>query len=257
MKTTQYLAAKFALIALSVSLNANAGGILVYDGLNNIQTTISAMEDVTQTIKQAEQYKTQIDQFKDQVKNSANAANYIWDKSDSTLDNILKTVDAVSPMLEGQGLDQYLSGYKSLGDYTEAQQQECYKNAACVATHQTEIMEAQGQRSTQQAQANQAAMRSVVAQQQQIRQDAQNLRRLQQTAQTANGRKAALDAGNMLASAQVDNLLKMREILNTQQQMQAAQAQAQTENDAALKGRNRDMLRGANGDRVIGNSAKF
>jgi conjugal transfer/entry exclusion protein len=61
----------------------------------------------------------------------------------------------------------------------------------------------------------------------------------------------------MLASAQVDNLLKMREILNTQQQMQAAQAQAQTENDAALKGRNRDMLRGANGDRVIGNSAKF
>lgn len=257
MKTTQYLAAKFALIALSVSFTANAGGILVYDVLNNIQTTVSAMEDVAQTIQQAQQYKTQLDQWNDQIKNSANAENYIWDKSDSTLDNILKTVDAVSPMLAGQGLDQYLSGYKSLGDYTAAQQQECFKSAACVATHQTEIMEAQGQRSTQQAQANQAAMRSVVAQQEQIRQDAQNLRQLQRTAQTANGRKAAIDAGNMLASAQVDNLLKMREILNTQQQMQAAQAQAQTEDDAAKKGRNRDMLRGTNSDRVIGNSAKF
>lgn len=257
MKTKNYLAAKLALIALSVSVTANAGGILVYDGLNNIQTTVSAIQDVAQTIRQAQQYKTQLEQWNDQVKNSANSVRYFWDKSDSTLNNILKTVDAVSPMLDGKALDDYLSGYKSLGDYTVAQQQECFKNAACVAAHQAEIMEAQGQRSTQQARANQAAMRSVVAQQQQIRQDAQNLRQLQQTAQTANGRKAALDAANMLASAQVDNLLKMREILNTQQQMQAAQSQAQTENDAALKGRNREMLRGSSSDRVIGNSAKF
>lgn len=257
MSIKNYLAAKLSLVALATSLSAHAGGILVFDGINSSQTTVSAIENVAQTIKMAQQFKTQIQQWNDQRKNSANSSNYIWDKSDSTMEKILKTVDAVSPMLQGQGLDKYLEGYKTLRQYTSAEQRECFKNAACVAAHAAEIMEAQGQRSTQQAQANQAAMRSVVNQQQQIIQDAKNLRQLQRTAQTAEGRKAAIDAANMLASAQVDNLLKVREILNTQQQMQAAQAQAQTEDAAAQKGRNREMLRGTNSDRVIGNSAKF
>lgn len=258
MKKRHYLAAKFVLFAaMSASHSANAGGILVYDGINNVQTTVSAIENVAQTIQMAKQFKTQMEQWNDERKNSKSSDNYVWDKTDSTMDKLLKTVDAVSPMLEGQGLDKYLAGYKTLRYYTSDEMKECFKNAACVAAHAAEIQEAQGQRSTQQAQANQAAMRSVVNQQQQIIQDAKNLRQLQRTAQTAEGRKAAIDAANMLASAQVDNLLKMREILNTQQQMQAAQAQAQVENDAALKGRNREILRGTNGDRAIGNAAKF
>jgi P-type conjugative transfer protein TrbJ len=257
MKLSRILAAKFAFL---ISSSVWAGGILVYDGLNNIQTTITAIEDVTQTAQMVDAYKTQLEQLGDQKLNSLAPPTYLWDQADRTLDSVLKAVDAVTPMIGGQGgggLDGYLNGFKGLDSYSSEQMKQCYQVAGCVATANQQAIQAQDTRSQQQVLANQAALRSVMEQQQLIMNDAKQLRYLQQNVQGAQGRMAAIQAGNQLMSAQANNLLQLRTILTTQQQMQAAQAQAQTENDAQLKARNRQILRMPDQARSATNGEKF
>lgn len=256
MKCGRVLAAKFALV---MSMNAMAvGGIPVLDALNTVQSTISAIEDVSQTMQLAESYDAQLEQLADQVRNSQGLSSWRWDQVEQTLDGVLKTVDAISPMFGGQqGIDEYLSGFKGLAGYSSAQITKCIQSAGCQSTHNQQVQEVQDIRSQQQVLANQAAMRSVMEQQKLIMQDAKQLRYMQGIAQGAEGRMAAIQAGNQLASAQVNNLLQLRTLLLAQQQMQAAQAQAQTESDAQLRARNRQMLRMSDAPRNTSNSEKF
>lgn len=255
MKFGRVLAAKLALV---MSMNAMATGIPVLDALNTIQSTISAIEDVSQTMQMADSYDTQLDQLADQERNSQGPSSWRWDNAESTLDGVLKTVDAVSPMFGGQqGIDQYLSGFKGLDGYSNDQITKCIQSAGCQATHNRQVQETQDIRSQQQVLANQAAMRSVMEQQKMIMQDAKQLRYLQQIAQDSDGRMAAIQAGNQLASAQVNNLLQLRTLLLAQQQMQAAQAQAQTEGEAQIRARNRQMLRMPDEPRSATNGEKF
>lgn len=254
MKIGHVLAAKFCFL---FCYPAFATGIPVVDALNTFQSTISAIEDVNQTVQMAEQYKTQLEQLQDQQINSAMPSAWIWDQADKTIGSVLKAVDAVSPMVGAGGLDEYLGGFKSLDEYSDAQMVKCYQMAGCLATHNEEVIASQNQRSQQQSMANQAAIRNVVEQQKLIVQDAGNLRRLQSMAQGSQGRLAAIQAGNQLMSAQANNLLQLRTILLSQQQMQAAQAQAQTEGEAELKTMNRQILRMPDSTRNASNAKKF
>lgn len=252
MKKARILAANFLLLA---SMNTMATGIPVVDVLNTAQATISAIENVNHTLAMAEAYKKQIEQLDDQLKNSLAPPAWIWDQSDRTLDAALGTVDALSPMLSGTGLDDYINSFKSIESYTK--NKNCYKDTTCMSGVISDMQQAQDIRSKQQVLANQAAMRNVMAQQQQISRDANTLRSLQRNAEGANGRNAAIQAGNQLMSAQVTNLLQLRQILLTQQQLQGAQAQAQTENDAQLRARNRQMFRETDTVRNANDGAKF
>lgn len=255
VKFGRVLAAKLALV---MSMNAMAAGIPVLDALNTVQSTISAIEDVSQTMQMADSYKTQLEQYADQQRNSSGPFSWRWDQADRTLDSVLQTVDAISPMFGGQsGIDEYLSGFKGLDGYSNEQMTKCVQSAGCQATHNQQVMDTQDVRSQQQVLANQAAMRNVMEQQKLIMQDAKQLRYLQEIAQGSEGRMAAIQAGNQLASAQVNNLLQLRTLLLAQQQMQAAQAQAQTEGDAQLRARNRQMLRMPDQARSSTNAEKF
>lgn len=249
------LAAKLLLLA---SMQAMAWGIPVMDGLNTVQSTISAIEDVTQTIQLADAYKTQLEQYEDQRRNSSGPSHWKWDQADRTLDSVLKTVDAISPMFGGQqGIDDYLAGFKGLDSYSNDQLAKCIQSAGCQAAHNQQQQDTQDIRSQQQVLANQAAIRNVVEQQKLIMQDARQLRYLQEIAQGSEGRMAAIQAGNQLASAQVNNLLQLRTLLLAQQQMQAAQAQAQTESEAQVRARNRQMLRMPDEPRNATDGQKF
>lgn len=254
MKLARVLAAKFS---LAFCLQAFATGIPVVDGLNVVQSTISAIEDVSQTMQMAEQYKTQLEQLQDQQINSTAPPAWLWDQADRTIGSVLEAVDAVSPMVGAGGLDEYLGGFKSLDEYSGDQMAQCFQSAGCLATHNAEVLATQDQRSQQQAMANQAALRNVMEQQKLIMHDAENLRRLQNIAQGSEGRMAAIQAGNQLMSAQANNLLQLRTILLAQQQMQAAQAQAQSENDLTAKTLNRNMLRIESKNRKIDDSKEF
>lgn len=255
IKYGRFLAAKFALV---MSMNAMATGIPVLDALNTVQSTISAIEDVSQTMQMADSYETQLEQLADQERNSQGPSSWRWDQADRTLDGVLKTVDALSPMFGGQqGIDEYLSGFKGLDGYSSDQITKCIQSAGCQSTHNQQVQDAQDIRSQQQVLANQAAMRNVMEQQKLIMQDAKQLRYLQEIAQDSEGRMAAMQAGNQLASAQVNNLLQLRTLLLAQQQMQAAQAQAQTESDAQIRARNRQMLRMPDEPRSATNGERF
>lgn len=75
MNRIRILAAKIALaIAIATGImipTINAGDI--------VQTSITAFEPIAQTLKQVEQYQTQLQQYEDMLQNTMTPAAYIWD----------------------------------------------------------------------------------------------------------------------------------------------------------------------------------
>ena len=83
-----------------------------------------------------------------------------------------------------------------------------------------------------QKQANDALVKGIVAQQQQIQKDAATLQQLQSQASTADGQMKALMAANQLAALQQEQLLQIRELLLQEQQALVARGQTLANDDA-------------------------
>ena len=95
-----------------------AGGIPVFDGLNVVQTTISALEDVAAVQKQIQQYQTQLQQYQNMLQNTLTPSNYIWDQAKQTISSLLSAQDTLSYYKQQVGsISQYLDQYKDLNYY--------------------------------------------------------------------------------------------------------------------------------------------
>ena len=80
-KGRHVLAAKFgAAVALAAAIGTaaptRASGLPVFDAGNASQSTISAIESVSQTLKQIEQYRTQLQQYENMLRNTASPASW-------------------------------------------------------------------------------------------------------------------------------------------------------------------------------------
>src|SRR4029077_960893 len=84
-----------------------------------------------------------------------------------------------------------------------------------------------------QKQANDAMVKGIVQQQDQIRADAAALERLQAQAGSADGQMKALMAANQLAALEEEQLLQIRALLVQEQQALAARNQTDA-NDVAM-----------------------
>ena len=61
------IATSLCLSAPLMPMQANASGILVFDGANVSQTAISAIQNIAAVLKQIEQYQTQLKQYENQT----------------------------------------------------------------------------------------------------------------------------------------------------------------------------------------------
>ncbi len=78
-------------LAVSVSLGLSApayAGIPVTDGGNIAQSSVSAIQNVAQTLKQIEEYRIQLKQYETQLRNSLAPAAYVWDQANKTMANM-------------------------------------------------------------------------------------------------------------------------------------------------------------------------
>lgn len=81
MNRIRILAAKTALvIAIAIGImTPTYAGIPTINAGDIVQTSITAFEPIAQTLKQVEQYQTQLQQYEDMLQNTMTPAAYIWD----------------------------------------------------------------------------------------------------------------------------------------------------------------------------------
>jgi P-type conjugative transfer protein TrbJ len=212
-----------SLLALS-SMSVLASGMPVIDAANLTQTSVSAFQNVTTAVNSAAsyarqllQYKTQLDQYADQLKNTVGPAVSVWQDAQGTIGNVLGTVNAYQNI--GNDLQGYLNKFQGPGYWMSAPSSAFQPQTAGLTAQKT---------------ANDALLRGILMQQDQIKADAASLQQLQGLASGAQGRNQALQYANQLASLQAKQLMDVRTLLL--QAQAAEQARAQTlANDEAMR----------------------
>jgi P-type conjugative transfer protein TrbJ len=195
---------------------SSPGTMPVIDYSNLTQNITTALHQVSAYAQQVQQYQLQLQQYANQVRNTVAPAAQVWQQSQQTMNSVMGTVGVFQ---NGSALQGYLNQFQNVnywlsappGNYT-------YQTAGSIA----------------QKQANDALVKGIVAQQQQIQKDAATLQQLQSQASTADGQMKALMAANQLAALQQEQLLQIRALLVQEQQALAARGQTLA-NDEAMR----------------------
>jgi type IV secretion system protein TrbJ len=195
---------------------SSPGTMPVIDYSNLTQNITTALHQVSAYAQQVQQYQLQLQQYANQVRNTVAPAAQVWQQAQQTMNSVMGTVGVFQ---NGSALQGYLNQFQNVnywlsappGNYT-------YQTAGSIA----------------QKQANDALVKGIVAQQQQIQKDAATLQQLQSQASTADGQMKALTAANELAALQQEQLLQIRAMLLQEQQALAAR-NATLANDEAMR----------------------
>jgi P-type conjugative transfer protein TrbJ len=227
----KHMAVNVALIIATAlfSMSVNAG-VPVIDGTNLSQNILSAIEDVAQTIKQVEQYGTQLQQYENEIKNTIAPAAYIWDQAQSTMNLLRNATDTLNYYKNQAGnIGGYLSKFQDVSYYRSSP---CYSGGGCSPAEQAAIEQSQVLGSQAQKRANDAMFQGLDQQQQYLQNDAAQLQLLQSQAGGADGQMKAIQAGNQLASHQANQLLEIRGLMITQQNAIATRDQVLVDREA-------------------------
>jgi P-type conjugative transfer protein TrbJ len=236
------LAAAFLFFMLAAQVNA--GGIPVIDVTNITQTTISAVENVSQTLKQLEQYQTQLQQYEDQIRNTLAPSVYLWDQANQVMSKVLSTIDTLESYRQQAGsIDAYLAKFQDVNYYRSSP---CFGPNGCTEEEMQALLQSQTAGSEAQKWANDALIKGLELQQSQLQQDADNLVLLQRSAETAQGRMEAIQLTNQLASEQASQLMQIRSLLLAQQAAEVARLQAEADKDAMAKAAHEQAISGRN-----------
>jgi P-type conjugative transfer protein TrbJ len=231
MRKTKVAATIVLMLVVAGSASAPVhAGIPVIDGTNLTQNIMTAIESVAQTLKQIEQYRTQLQQYENMLQNTAAPAAYIWDQAQTTINGLMKAVDTLSYYEQQLGsLDSYLDKFQDVNYYKSSP---CFTNAGCSAAEWIAMKQVQKLASQSQKKANDALFRGLKDQQQNLKNDASTLQRLQSAAQGATGQMQAIGYANQLASQQANQLLQIRGLLIAQQNAVTTRMQAEADREA-------------------------
>lgn len=220
-------------LALVFPASSQAAGIPVFDASNMTQNTVAALESVSQTLKQIEQYTLQLQQYEDQIKNSLAPSAYVWAQAQRTMNKLLELQDQLNYYGQQSGsLDSYLKKFGNVNYYRDSPY---FGSGSATDAQRQAFLESDELGLNAQKYANDNVTRTLEQQQAALKQDATNLENLQRSAQTAQGRLEAIQYANQFASLQANQMLQLRALLMAQQA--AVNAKAQT--DAAKEARQR------------------
>jgi type IV secretion system protein TrbJ len=211
---------KHALIWLALLMAAlpksSRGTMPVIDYSNLTQNVTTALKQVSAYAQQVQQYQLQLQQYANQIKNTVAPAAQVWQSAQGTMNSVMGTVGMFQ---NGSALQNYLNQFQNVNYWLSAPPANyTYQTAGSIA----------------QKQANDALVKGIAAQQQQIQADAATLQQLQSQASTADGQMKALMAANQLAALQQEQLLQIRELLLQEQQALVARNQTLA-NDEAMR----------------------
>lgn len=187
-------------------------------------------ESMTQTTQQLKQYETELDQYKNMQENSKTLSIFNWDKTNTTMTNLLGSIDTLKYYKEQTGgLEAYLSRYQTQEHY---QASPCLNGSTCTEADMQTLRQQEVAGSEAQKRANDAMLRGVDKQQAAMLEDARQLEKMTKQAQDSKGQMEAIQAANQLASAETNQLLQIRGLLVAEQTAAATRAAALADKEA-------------------------
>lgn len=203
----------------------------VFDATNLVQNTIAAKESVQQTIELVNQYQTQLKQYDNMLQNTAAPAAYIWDEAQSTINDLMKTIDTLDNYgNQVGGINNYLEKFQDVDYYRSSP---CFNaNGRCSAADLNAIDKNRRVGSESRKMANDAMLKGLLQQQENLKADAQRLERLQSGAEGATGQMQAIGFANQLSSQLANQLLQIRGLMIAQQNAIATRMQVEADREA-------------------------
>jgi P-type conjugative transfer protein TrbJ len=225
--------ARILMIGLCLCLVLNAGVSRAVWWSTEPTQLLNHLELITQYAKQLEQWRLQLQQYEDQIRNTLAPAAYIWDQARQTMGSVLGVINTVRNLENLSGsLDAYLYEFQDVNYYRSSP---CFGPNGCTDEQLAALRRSQATGSYSRMLANNALIQNIKRAQEQIKSDAATLERLQGSAQSADGRMQALQVANQLASNQAAQLLQIRSLLIAQQNALAPKLLAEADQEARDK----------------------
>lgn len=221
------------LACLSLSLTSTpalawGGGIIVSDPQGEENW-------ITQTLKQAQQYSTQlsqyaeqIEQYKNQVQNTLAPAAYLWDQAQLGINQIRGLSDTLKNYGAYGGWENYLNQFRDSSYYSRSP---CYSLVAVTGCSNS-FFSQQDQASNVRMQTNRGLAQVLKYQQDALQQDSNSLEQIQSQVSSADGQMKAIQGGNQMLGNIANQLLQMRSTAIARDQAEAAARQAEADRDA-------------------------
>lgn len=211
--------------------SANAFCFPVFDVANWFQNGKMIINQVSQYKTQIDQYRNQIQQYQNMLENTKSLTHFQWDNANNVINNLLDVTNTIDYYKQEAGsLQGYLDKFQSLDHYLKAS---CFNgNGKCSAEVLKKIKQNKQTASVAEKRANDAMIKGIDKQQQNLKEDSKRLQILQSQAQTAQGQKQALQAASQLSSNQAHQLLQIRGLLVAQQNAQAVRDAAAVNKEA-------------------------
>ncbi len=190
------------------------------------------------------QLATQADQLTNMRQNTAVPAGYIWDQASANITQLRDSIDTLSQYKNQVGsIDSYLSKFQDVAYYESSP---CFKPPGC-SDAQFAALGNDGARlsSETQKKSNDALFKGLDRQITALKNDADQLQRLQKGAQGATGQMQAIQFASQLASHQSNQLLQIRGLLIAQQNTIATRNQALADREAIEAASSAVVRRGA------------
>ena len=221
---------------------AQASGLPVIDASNLTQNLMTAIESVAQTLKQIEQYKTQLKQYENMLQNTLAPAAYIWDQAAATMNDLRAAIDTLNFYKNQLGsIDAYLAKFQDVDYYRNSP---CFRDGGCTEAQWAALKQSQELGSKAQKKATDALFKGLDKQQDAIVADALTLQRIQSSAQGASGQLQALGYANQLLSHQANQLLQLRALFMAQQNVIATRQQVIADREARQAAAAEQMRKG-------------
>lgn len=217
-------------IALCVMPQPARAGIPVIDWSNIIQSTISAVEDVSQGAQMVLDYKNQLEQYERMLTDAIVPAVYLWDTANQAIDvvsNAQGSLRSGKAALRGELLKFFdLDYYRNSTCYNSAGARGgCFEGLdKLVETLRKRELEAQSQRD-----------KMLDAQEDTFKERAKKSKQLLKNAQGAKGQLEAISYTNQLLDDLNGELRDTRALLVTQQQVAAEGDRRRLAEEAARK----------------------
>lgn len=189
---------------------------------------------IVQIAKQAEMIANQVKAYENMLQNTLAPAMYVYDQVQEKMQTLMQAKDTIEQFKNQYGgISNYLSKFRDVNYY---RQSPCFKASfKCSPKELQELHDGLSFGSEQQKKSNDSWMKGIEAQQKGINDDVKTLQKLQKQASSAKGQMQALGAANQLASAEINQLMQIREAMLAANTAIAARQQALQDVEAMQK----------------------
>lgn len=206
-----------AVLTAGLAVNASAQ-LAVFDPTNFVENFMTALQTLQTNVQEAQQIQNQLNMYQNMLRNTGSLSSTNWANASSELSQLAniaqqgQAISYASTNLNSQFQTAY-PGYTAPTNYQQSYQQ----------WTQTSLDSMRG------------ALNTAGYQNSQMPTEEATLAALRNAATGANGQKAALDAGNQIAMAQVSQLQELRQLTMAQMQSQSAYQATQVQQKAAAE----------------------